>query len=119
MSDDDDQLDLLAELHEPAHPLTKARGDDPASARRAAFAAFPRVGRQRHRILVAIAEAKDGLTYDGASSRTGIAGVSVSTRISELASGGWIRPDGERQTRLYGVAQVWVATEKAKKALGL
>ena len=113
-----EQLDLLAELHEPANPLTKTRADDPASARRAAFAAFPRVGAQRHRILVAIYESADGLTYDGASAKTGIAGVSTSTRISELAAGGWIEQNGERQTSLHGFAQVWVATEKARRALG-
>lgn len=112
-----EQLDLLEELHESAHPLTKTRANDPTSARRAAFAAFPRAGAQRHRILLAIYESTLGLTYDGAAQTTGIAGVSVSTRISELAAGDWIEPDGERETSLHGMATVWVATDKARKAL--
>ena len=117
------QLDLLAELHTPDHPLTKAKADGPHTSRKAAFANFPRVGNQRHRILLAIAErdagGTRGLTYDGMTQATGIAGVSTSARCSELAAGGWIEEDGERKTRLKSEARVWVITDKARKALGL
>ena len=118
MSSDEEQLDLLAELHAPDPPLTKVRADGPHTSRKAAFAVEPRVGSQRHRILEAIVGSSAGLTYDGAAIATGIAGVSTSARLSELARGEWIEQDGERPTRLGEPARVWVATDKARKALG-
>lgn len=87
----------------------KARSTDPSTSRRAALAAAPRAGSQRERILAAITAAPAGLNYDEASEATGIVGVSVSTRISELARGGWIVRAGERETRAGGMADVWVA----------
>lgn len=90
-------------------PRTKHRSADPSTSRRAALAAAPRAGSQRERILAAIVAAPAGLNYDEASEATGIVGVSVSTRISELARGGWIVRNGERETRAGGMADVWVA----------
>lgn len=98
-------------------PHQKVRATDPATARLAAFRAFPRAGRQRHRILVAIAESENGLTYDEVSIITGIRGVSASTRISELHQGEWIEQNGDRVTSAGAKAVVWVVTDKARAAL--
>ena len=98
-------------------PRRKARVTDPSTSHRAALAAYPRAGSQRERILRAIAESLAGLTYDEATLATGIVGVSTSTRISELAVGGWIERAGERTTSAGGTAVVWKATAKALAAL--
>ena len=89
---------------------TKSRCTDPPTSRRAALAAAPRAGSQRERILDAIISAPAGLNYDEASEATSIVGVSVSTRISELARGGFIERNGTRETRAGGQADVWIAT---------
>lgn len=97
------------------HPSTKHRRSDPPTAVKAAHAAFPLAGTQRRRILEAIWRAGDGLTYEQVSERTGIRGVSASTRISELSRGGWIEPAGERETSAMTNATIWRATEKAQR----
>lgn len=105
---------LAIDLTAPVPPRTKHRNTDPATSRRAALAAAPRAGSQRERILAAITAAPAGLNYDEASEATGIVGVSVSTRISELARGGWIEQSGERETSSGGQATVWIASEKVR-----
>jgi hypothetical protein len=54
-----DQLSL-ASLGASPDPATKARKGDPDPAKAAAQRAFPQAGRQRHRILAAIARAPRG-----------------------------------------------------------
>lgn len=99
------------------NPERKARVTDPLTSKRAARLARPRAGSQRERILQAIIDAPLGLNYDEAAEATGIVSVSVSTRISELAKGGWIERAGERETSAHGQAAVWVASAKARGSL--
>jgi DNA-binding transcriptional ArsR family regulator len=109
---------LALELDRPVAAHRKARTTDPATSRQAALEALPRQGAQRRRILEAIAQTGiRGVTYDDVSERLAMRGVSVSTRISELARGGWIEARGERRTSADALATVWVATEKAREAL--
>ncbi|MDQ5821948.1 MAG: hypothetical protein M3540_10955 [Actinomycetota bacterium] len=89
-------------------PARKARRTDPGTSRLAALRALPRQGTQRDRILTVIRDAPAGLTYDEAAARTGIVGVSVSTRMSELKRAGLIVQRGERVTSSGGTASVWV-----------
>jgi hypothetical protein len=107
----------MASWFEQRSPRTKVRATDPATSVRAAFEAAPRAGTQRARILDAILAAPEGLHYDDVAAQTGIPAVSASTRITELARGGFIFPDGDRPTRAGGAATVWVASRKAREAL--
>lgn len=109
---------LALDLTAPVPASRKVRSTDPATSRQAALEALPRQGAQRRRILEAIASTGiRGLTYDDVSERLQMRGVSVSTRISELARGGWIEARGERRTSAGAQATVWVATGKAIEAL--
>lgn len=106
---------LVMDLDRPVPVSRKVRSTDPGTSRRAALEALPRQGGQRRRILEAILQTGiRGLTYDDVSERLHMRGVSVSTRISELARGGWIESHGERKTSAGAMAAVWVATERAR-----
>lgn len=98
----------------PAATARKARTTDPATSKRAALAAAPRAGSQRARVLAAILVASNGLTYDQVAEATGIVGVSVSTRISELVAAGLVERRGERPTSAGGSAAICFATDLAR-----
>lgn len=109
---------LAIDFTAPVPAGRKVRTSDPSTSRKAALEALPRQGGQRHRILAAIVQTGvRGLTYDDVSERLKLRGVSVSTRISELAQGGWIEEHGHRRTSAGAMATVWVATAKAREAL--
>jgi hypothetical protein len=112
-----DQLSL-ASLDASPDPATKARKGDPDPAKAAARRAFPQAGRQRHRILDAIARAPRGLTYEEAGVAVAVPGISASTRISELRAGGWVEAaDFTRATSAGSPATVWIVTDAARAEL--
>lgn len=100
-----------------APPTAKARRSDPSSARRAAVLAFPRQQNQRRRLLEAV-RTLGGATYEEAANATGIAGVSASTRLTELLDGGWLQRTADtRPTSNGGDASVLVLTAEAVRQL--
>lgn len=102
-----------------AHPApeTKARRSDPSTSKAAALAALPRAGTQRLRVLEALLSGPK--TADEIARWTGISYVSVSTRVSELVTGGWAYRTGETAvTSAGGSGEVVRLTGRAREQLG-
>lgn len=99
-------------------PETKTRRTDPSTSHNAAKLAYPRGEGQRRRILLAIADSDHGLTADEASTLLHLPYTSVSTRISELTSGGWLRRSGQRPTSTGVLADTLALTDAAWQELG-
>lgn len=95
-------------------PRLKARGSDPETSKKAAFANLPLKDTQRREILEIHVKNPDGLTDDEVSQLTSMRLNSLTTRRSELFQGGWLEDSGlERKTRTGIAAVVWRVTEKA------
>lgn len=90
------------------------RGGDPDTSRKGALDVYPRSGKHKHKILLAIARSGDqGMTYEEVESETGIK--NAHKRISELQQGGWLRSAGERlATKTGSMSNIWVITERAE-----
>lgn len=88
------------------------------TARAAAYDVFPRSGKQRYRVLKAIADSDDGLTDAEVAEHCGLMLHSETPRRYELYWGGWVEDSGRRRpTGMGGEGIVWVPTEKARIAL--
>lgn len=109
------QLDL-SDLSAAVPVRAKARRSDPAPSVLAARQAFPKQGKQRHQVLMAVYR-HGGLTADAAARFTGLPYVSVSTRISKLKAGGWLEPRNRRSTSSGGIADVLVITAAAREEI--
>ena len=91
------------------------RETDPSTSKRASFDHLPRAGSQRKMALNAFLHAyPGGLTQSEVERRTNIQG--VWKRISELHQGGWIINSGLRMGPNGSDQQVYIATEKARRA---
>lgn len=91
------------------------RNGDPDTSRKGAVDAYPRSGKHRHTILIAIAKAGDqGMTYEEVEEKTEIK--NAHKRISELSQGDWVRSAGERvATKTGSMSNIWVITERAER----
>jgi DNA-binding MarR family transcriptional regulator len=69
-------------------PGPKARTTDPQTSHAAAERALPTRGRTSWRILECLKHAGQPLAYDEIAQRTGIKGVTVSTRLTEIRRSG-------------------------------
>lgn len=99
-------------------PRSKARGSDPDTSKRAAFANLPLKNTQRREILEIHLRHLEGLTDDELSQLTPMRLNSLTTRRSELFQGGWLEDSGlERKTETGISAVVWRVTDKAKRTL--
>jgi len=88
-----------------------------ATARKAALDNFPTSGKQRHRVLLAVhAAGARGATSDEISAAHRIRLYSVKPRLIELREGGWVEAAGERPSETGSMVQVFVATDKARRA---
>lgn len=80
--------------------------------RAAAWAAMPRAGTQRRRVLDALAASNTGLTDHEIAGETGLYLYSAAPRRVELLRGGWLRDSGHRRRTPHGSdAVVWALTE--------
>lgn len=90
----------------------KARSTDPSTSREAWLKNRPKAESQRGLILAVIEDAEAGLTAEQVHEMLPQLPLnSVSTRISELKQGGWIRTEGTRPTRQGADAEVLLASE--------
>lgn len=106
----------------PVAPLSDAVGPkhrklDPGTSRVAAERAKGTRASTRHRILEAMQSARRAVSYDELAQRTGIAGVTVSTRLSECARMGLIVSPHERTTASGGKAKAWTLTHEGHRWL--
>lgn len=90
---------------------------DSETSRNAALANYPRSGRQRHQILMAVFRAGAyGKTFD--EIRDDLSIYSADRRMSELAEGGWLEvTERTRKTNRGSDARVMVCTPKAVDAI--
>lgn len=88
------------------HPLVMVRASDGATSHRAAQAAAPRTGSQKHRLLIAYkVAAAHGLTDEEAAEITGLAGLRSCCwwkRCSELRQAGLIADSSRTRQSLAG-----------------
>lgn len=98
-----------------------SRRTDPATSANAALKNLPRSGSQRDRALVMVAVSGDrGCTRDELQRRTGIDLQSLSPRISELKSGGWIEAAPTTRPSDEGAdMEVYILTQKGRLEFAL
>lgn len=86
---------------------------DSETSRQAALDNYPRSGRQRHEILMAVFRSgAHGMTFDEVREQNGI--YSADRRMSELVDGGWLdRTERTRKTTHGSDANVMVCSQKA------
>lgn len=90
----------------------RARGSDPDTSKAGAKDVVPRAKNQYARILKAMAERQDPLSYDQIEAATGIIG--CWKRLTELRRYGWIAETGERVVPTTGsAAHTYALTDKA------
>lgn len=90
-----------------------ARGS--ATSRKAALDNYPRSGKQRHTVLMALVDAGErGLTSDEIAGMHRMNLYSVKPRLIELREGGWATQNGKQRKSEQGSdVDVYVATDKA------
>lgn len=124
-------LDVLAELghhagpHQPALAMADGRlraaipAAGPGSVDGARFAALPKPGTPRHRVLTAIwAAMPEGCTDQELEHELGLARPTPGNRRGELVAGGWVEDSGRRRATTKGKpAVVWVLTATAQARL--
>lgn len=91
------------------------RKGDPETSRKAAVDVYPRTGNQRHRVLMAIADAgaRGAIAYE-IEVATGINYRSLTPRIGELKAGEWVQGTGRTRVGNMGAQQeILVLTDKA------
>lgn len=90
---------------------------DPETSRQAALDNYPRSGKQRHQVFVAVAEAGErGAISDEIADALGIRLYSAKPRLIELRRGGWVRKNGKtRPSETNSQVDVHVLTEKGAR----
>lgn len=115
---EDSQLRLLdAPAARPTHDqVPEDEPDESAQERRIRLEAAPADGSQRHRILETLLTVQVGKAWlaEEVAEQTGFPLNSVSTRMSELDTGGWVSSAGPKRETSHGEqAHTYVPTQKA------
>jgi hypothetical protein len=104
----------LAEATDVTRAPVRARRSDPSTSQRAAAEHYPKAGKNRHRVLLAI-EKLGSATNDEVLVESSVPG--AWKRVSELLQGGWIEVCGERDGTLSGKPQqAYRLTAKGREA---
>lgn len=108
-------LDLIPRLE------TMSRADDPATSKRGAIDAHPRVSSQKIALLTVYARAAaDGLTDEEAGDASGLSAnrrCCYWKRCSELRQAGFIAPAGERLSSAGSAQRVCRITDRGREIL--
>jgi hypothetical protein len=113
---------LVASMVGPTEPQGPAEVDskhlggfarDSSTSRSAALTNYPRSGKQRHVVFMAVAATGSaGATSEEIAQRHNIPPASAKPRLTELRQGGWVRKDGTRPSQHGASVDVYVLTEK-------
>jgi hypothetical protein len=108
-------------MGDPSARTAQLRRGAHATERAAYFAALPRVGTQRWRVLTFIAGARDGATDDEVGAALGMIDSSENARRGELQQGGWVMDSGRSRLTRAGRQQaiVWVLTPLGRERLAV
>jgi predicted ArsR family transcriptional regulator len=108
---EDEQLDLLA-------PAVKVRRDAASTSAAAAERHRPRSGTARHRVLHALATARDGATDEEVAAHLRMSPNTERPRRVELVEAGWVEATERTRPTVCGAAAVvWTVTPAGHRLL--